>query len=82
MLGGGVQPFAAAVSGVRHCAAAAPAQFVLEAMLPALTLRKDVRLAHARVVLYLAGDAAAGARRAWGNVDGFVTVGTSKIMPA
>jgi len=42
-------------------------------MLPTLTLRKDVKVAHARVVLYLAGDAAAGARRAWGTVDGFVT---------
>jgi hypothetical protein len=42
-------------------------------MLPTLTLRKDVKVAHARVVLYLAGDAAAGVRRAWGTVDGFVT---------
>jgi hypothetical protein len=42
-------------------------------MLPTLTLRKGVKVAHARVVLYLAGDGAAGARRAWGTVDGFIT---------
>jgi hypothetical protein len=42
-------------------------------MLPALTLRKDVRVSHARVVVCLAGGAAAGARRVWGSVDGFVT---------
>jgi hypothetical protein len=76
VLGGGVEAFTAAVSGVRHCggpAAAGPAHLVLEALLPALTLRPDVRVAHARVVLYLGGGAGAGARRAWGTVDGFVT---------
>ena len=46
-------------------------------MLPTLTLRKDVQVAHARVVVYLSGDAAPGTRRAWGSVDGFVTVRTS-----
>jgi len=54
--------------------------------MPTLTLRKDMPLVHARVVLYLAGSGAGGAaaggarRRAWGTVDGFVTVGTSTNM--
>ena len=71
-----IKAFTADISGVRHCKPDAPAEYVLKALIPRLTLSDTMTVTHARISLLLPN---IQQEKVWGSVDGFVSSGPTSV---
>jgi len=71
-----IKAFTADISGVRHCKPDAPAEYVLKALIPRLTLSDAMTVTHARLSLLLPNNQQG---KIWGSVDGFVSSGPTAL---